>query len=71
MTIYDVDMPFKTAKTAVAYHFRKNGHVQDSRFVVVIFMFALIIVASSVELFATTESLVCSLLRDTWNLRRL
>jgi hypothetical protein len=31
MTIYDVDMPFKTAKTAVAYHFRKHSHIEDSR----------------------------------------
>ena len=32
MIIYDVDIPIKTAQKAVAWHFRKNAHVKDSRF---------------------------------------
>lgn len=31
MTIYDVDMPVKEAKTAVAYHFRKHSNLKDGR----------------------------------------
>jgi hypothetical protein len=31
LTLYDVDMPLKEAKKAVAYHFYKNKHVQDPR----------------------------------------
>jgi hypothetical protein len=31
MTIYDVDMPFKTAKSAVSYHFRKHSELKDGR----------------------------------------
>ncbi len=32
MIIYDVDMPLREARNAIAYHFRKNGKIQDSRF---------------------------------------
>eukprot|EP01040_Poterioochromonas_malhamensis_P007568 gene7568-8170_t len=31
MIIYDVDMPLREARNAIAYHFRKNGKIQDSR----------------------------------------
>ena len=31
MTIYDIDMPYKTAKAAVSYHFRKNAELKDGR----------------------------------------
>ena len=31
MTIYDVDMPLKTARAAISYHFRKNERLQDGR----------------------------------------
>ena len=29
MTIYDVDMPIKTARSAISYAFRKNARLQD------------------------------------------
>eukprot|EP00428_Durinskia_dybowskii_P071137 CAMPEP_0170399030 /NCGR_PEP_ID=MMETSP0117_2-20130122/23742_1 /TAXON_ID=400756 /ORGANISM="Durinskia baltica, Strain CSIRO CS-38" /LENGTH=120 /DNA_ID=CAMNT_0010655675 /DNA_START=9 /DNA_END=371 /DNA_ORIENTATION=+ len=31
MTIYDVDMPLKEAKSAVMYHFRKHSALKDGR----------------------------------------
>jgi NADH dehydrogenase (ubiquinone) 1 alpha subcomplex subunit 6 len=31
MIIYDVDMPLKEARKAVAFHFRKNGHLEDGK----------------------------------------
>jgi len=31
MIIYDVDMPLKTAKSAISYHFRKHNHLKDGR----------------------------------------
>lgn len=31
MIIYDVDMPFKEAKKAITYHFRKNSHLEDGQ----------------------------------------
>ena len=31
LAIYDVDMPIKDARAAVAFHFRKNGHLKDGR----------------------------------------
>lgn len=31
LIIYDVDMPMKTAKTAIQYHFRKHGHLKDGK----------------------------------------
>ena len=33
MTIYDVDMPNKTARAAVAFHFRKHNNIKDGRLV--------------------------------------
>lgn len=32
MTIYDIDMPNTTARTAVAFHFRKHKDIKDGRF---------------------------------------
>lgn len=32
MTIYDVDMPVKEAKSAITYHFRKHSQLQDGRY---------------------------------------
>ena len=34
LTLYDVDMPIITARTAVAYQFRKNGYLKDGRYCV-------------------------------------
>mmetsp|Transcript_8278 Transcript_8278/g.13736 ORF Transcript_8278/g.13736 Transcript_8278/m.13736 type:complete len:88 (-) Transcript_8278:231-494(-) len=31
MTIYDVDIPVKQARGAIAYHFRKHHSLQDGR----------------------------------------
>lgn len=31
LTIYDVDMPVKTARSAIAYHFRKHSSLEDGR----------------------------------------
>ena len=31
MAIYDVDLPIKKARTAVAFHFRKNSKIEDER----------------------------------------
>jgi len=31
MIIYDLDMPVKEARDAVAYHFRKHGKLEDER----------------------------------------
>ncbi|KAJ1435054.1 hypothetical protein B484DRAFT_345664 [Ochromonadaceae sp. CCMP2298] len=31
MTLYDVEIPVKTAQSAVTYHFRKHNHLQDGR----------------------------------------
>ena len=31
MTIYDVDIPLKTARAAISYHFRKNERLEDGR----------------------------------------
>lgn len=31
MTIYDIDLPLVTARSAIRYHFRKNSHLQDGR----------------------------------------
>lgn len=31
MTIYDVDMPITSARSAIRFHFRKNGFLQDGR----------------------------------------
>lgn len=33
MTIYDVDLPLKTARSAITFHFRKNHAIQDTRVV--------------------------------------
>jgi NADH dehydrogenase (ubiquinone) 1 alpha subcomplex subunit 6 len=33
MTIYDVDVPLKTARGAIAYHFRKHSSLKDGRVV--------------------------------------
>jgi NADH dehydrogenase (ubiquinone) 1 alpha subcomplex subunit 6 len=33
MTIYDIDMPLKQARSAVTYHFRKHGNLKDGRVV--------------------------------------
>jgi hypothetical protein len=33
LTLYDVDMPVSTARTALSYQFRKNGFVKDGRYV--------------------------------------
>jgi len=33
MIIYDIDLPLKDARKAVAFHFRKHSHLQDGRFV--------------------------------------
>ena len=34
MTIYDVDLPLKSAREAINYHFRKNHALQDGRHVI-------------------------------------
>lgn len=31
MAIYDVDMPVKDARAAVAFQFRKNKNIEDSK----------------------------------------
>eukprot|EP01041_Mallomonas_annulata_P004752 gene4752-9437_t len=31
LTIYDIDMPLKTARNAIAYHFRKHDFLKDGR----------------------------------------
>jgi hypothetical protein len=31
LTLYDIDMPHKTARAALSYHFRKNGFLKDGR----------------------------------------
>lgn len=31
MTIYDIDMPFLQAKSAITWHFRKNASLKDGR----------------------------------------
>ncbi len=33
MTIYDVDLPLKSARSAISYHFRKHHAIQDTRIV--------------------------------------
>lgn len=33
MTIYDVDLPLKTAREAINYHFRKNKALEDGRYI--------------------------------------
>ena len=33
MTIYDVDIPLKTAKAAISWQFRKNAQIQDGRYI--------------------------------------
>lgn len=37
LVIYDVDMPIRTARDAVTYHFRKHGGLEDGRFYNIIF----------------------------------
>ena len=32
MMIYDVDIPLKTARTAITFHFRKHSQLQDGRY---------------------------------------
>mmetsp|Transcript_28416 Transcript_28416/g.28723 ORF Transcript_28416/g.28723 Transcript_28416/m.28723 type:complete len:122 (+) Transcript_28416:54-419(+) len=31
LTIYDIDMPLKTARSAIAFHFRKHNFIKDER----------------------------------------
>ena len=31
MTIYDVDLPLKSAREAINFHFRKNASLEDGR----------------------------------------
>ena len=31
MTIYDVDLPLKSAREAINFHFRKNKSLEDGR----------------------------------------
>lgn len=31
MAIYDVDLPVKNARSAVAFQFRKNKNIEDSK----------------------------------------
>jgi hypothetical protein len=32
MTIYDVEIPVKTAQAAITYHFRKHSTLEDGRY---------------------------------------
>lgn len=31
LAIYDIDLPVKDCRNAIAFHFRKNGDIKDQR----------------------------------------